>query len=135
MYALKTVSLAFLLLVANVQAGRITYTCYNKTGGIKKDGILEQKAGGTIPDDQVDVVVTGMHTWSGGKYTAAVNTKSNVLIVKCVNKAANKNLATAANNEQQQLVNSHITRAKRDAGIDHVDVNDEDDDEDVEYAF
>ncbi|EDN91332.1 predicted protein [Sclerotinia sclerotiorum 1980 UF-70] len=143
MYAFKTLSLAFLLLVANVQAGKITYTCYNKTGGIKKDGLLEQKAGGTIPDDQVQVVEDGMKTWSHGKYTASVNKRTKILVVKCVEKVENKDLATAANNEQQQLVNSHIKKTKRDDGddldvnVDDLEVDDleDDDEDDVEYVF
>ncbi|CAD6440098.1 600589c3-efeb-4adc-b441-469ef6938a01 [Sclerotinia trifoliorum] len=131
MYAFKTLSLAFLLLVANVQAGKITYTCYNKTGGIKKDGLLEQKAGGTIPDDQVQVVEDGMKEWSNGKYAASVNKRTKILIVKCVEKVENKNLATAAINEQEQLVNKHIKKTKRDDGD---DLEDEDED-DIRYLF
>ncbi|KAJ8068721.1 hypothetical protein OCU04_002420 [Sclerotinia nivalis] len=141
MYAFKTLSLAFLLLVANVQAGKITYTCYNESGGVKKDGLLEQKAGGTIPDDQVQVVEDGMKKWSDGKYTASVNKRTKILVVKCVDKVANKVLATAANNEQQQLVNSHIKKTKRDDGddldvnVDDLDVDDLEDEDENEYVF
>lgn len=113
MYAFKTLSFAFLLLAANVQAGRITYTCYNKTGGVKKDGLLEQKAGGNIPDDQEKVIVEGMHSWSDGKYTASINKRTKIVVVKCVEKAANKDAATKGINEQEQLVNSHIKKTKR----------------------
>ncbi|RAL67413.1 hypothetical protein DID88_008168 [Monilinia fructigena] len=135
---------------SNVQAGRITYTCYNKTGGVKKDGLLEQKAGGNIPDDQEKVIVEGMHSWSNGKYTASVNKLTKIVVVKCHEKAATKDAATKAINEQEQLVNSHIKKTKRDndddsVGDDNVDDNVYDDinddidsasDDDVpEYAF
>ncbi|QSZ35509.1 hypothetical protein DSL72_008379 [Monilinia vaccinii-corymbosi] len=89
MHAFKTSSFTFLLLAANVQAGRITYTCYNKPGGLKKEGVLEQKGGGSIPDDQEKFI-------------------SNV------EKVANKKVTTMANNEQIKLVNSHIKKTKRD---------------------
>lgn len=113
MYAFKTISFAFLLLVANVQAGRISYTCYNKSGGVEKKGALEQKAGGSIPDDQEKVVVNGMHQWSNGKYTASISRVTKIVVVKCVDKVANKDFAAKANNEQEQLVNSHIKKTKR----------------------
>ncbi|KAI9647026.1 hypothetical protein NHQ30_005028 [Ciborinia camelliae] len=113
MYAFKNLSFAFLLLAASVQAGKITYTCKDNTGGVDKTGRIETKAGGRIPDDQDQVVVDGMSEWSDGQFTASIHERTKTVIVKCVEGRANKNLATTANNEQEQLVNSHITKSKR----------------------
>lgn len=113
MHAFKTLSLTFLLLVANVQAGRITYTCLDNTGGVNKKGKIETKNGGRVPDDQMQVIIDNIPTWSGGEYSTVENASSKILIVKCVNGVANRNLATTAINEQQQLVNKNIKKTKR----------------------
>ncbi|KAB8300408.1 hypothetical protein EYC80_000586 [Monilinia laxa] len=101
---------------------------FQDTGGVKKDGLLEQKAGGSIPDDQEKVIVEGMHSWSSGKYTASVNRLTKIVVVKCHEKVATKDAATKAINEQEQLVNSHIKKTKRDNDDDLVVDDDVDDD-------
>merc|ERR1712113_36012 len=69
---LLTVGIAFF--IAGVLADKkLTYSCYNKTGGVKKDGHNETKAGGTISDDLADKILDKMEDWSDDKYEAKQN--------------------------------------------------------------
>ncbi|KAH8694214.1 hypothetical protein BGW36DRAFT_430233 [Talaromyces proteolyticus] len=108
MYNLKFLTVAVFLLVSQVFAGRVTYTAYDKTGGISKKGKWEQKAGGSIPDDKDDDLIQNIGVWSSHQYTAARNARSGVIIVKAVQEGKNKNEATTLNNRGQQIVNEHI---------------------------
>lgn len=108
MYNLKLITFAALLLACQVFAARITYSAYNKSGGINKTGNWENKAGGRIPDDKDEELLNDIGDWSDGKFTASQNARTGVIIVKAVEAAEDKTGATNLNNEAQQLVIQHI---------------------------
>lgn len=108
MYNLKLITLAGLLLASQAIASRISYTAYNKSGGVNKSGNWETKAGGRIPDERDEEVTTDIGEWSNGRFSAAQNTRTGIIIVKALVDADDKTGATNLNNEAQQLVLQHV---------------------------
>lgn len=110
MFNSKFVLFALLLLAVDVFAIRINYVSkYKGTGMDGKPAVLrETKNGGTIADAKGDEVVKDMPEWSHHKYTASKSGKAVSLItVTSSTEYENKNGAVDANNDMQQIVNSH----------------------------
>ena len=107
MFNLKLVSLAVLLLAADVFATKITYSCRNGAVEKGKPGARETKGGGTVSDEFGTEIIENMGEWSGHRFKAVKNTKSGVIIVTSTDGAESKTEATTKNNEGEQIVNSH----------------------------
>ncbi|ODM21480.1 hypothetical protein SI65_02324 [Aspergillus cristatus] len=104
----KALLLATLLLATQAIASRISYSTGYTTGGVNGHGGNEQKAGGTIPDNQDDLVLHNMGNWSHNRFQAHRNARSHVIIVSSVHRVKTKGEAASANNAAQQLVNQHV---------------------------
>lgn len=105
---MKLITLAGLLLAGQVIASRITYTAWNKSGGVNKSGNWESKLGGRIPDEKDEEVISDIGAWSNGRFSASQNIRTGIIIVEALVKANDKTGATNLNIEAQQLVQQHI---------------------------
>ncbi|KAK2595206.1 hypothetical protein QQS21_007059 [Conoideocrella luteorostrata] len=105
---MKFLPVAVLFFALEVCASKISYSTGYKKGGIKNQGGIENKAGGTIPDNKDDDVLKKMGEWSSNEFKAKRNERSKVIIVSRVEKVENKGDAADANNKAQQIVNKHV---------------------------
>jgi hypothetical protein len=106
---MNLLSPALLLIATGVLADKkITYSCYNKHGGVDKNGNNESKAGGSISDVLADNILEHVRAWSEHKYEAKQNRHCKDLItVVCTEKAESKDEALEAIAEQQEVVQKH----------------------------
>ena len=106
---MKLLSLSLLLFAASALADKkLTYSCYNKHGGVDKKGNNESKAGGSISDALGDNILEHIKTWSHHKYEAKQNRRNKDLItIVCKDKADSKDQALEAIAEQQKIVAEH----------------------------
>ena len=119
MYNLKLITLAALLFVSQVLAGRIMYTTKVMNGGVDKKGTFERKAGLTILDEKDEEVTTLIGEWSKGEFKAHKNKTTNIIVVEPVVAASSKSEAVALNNKAQSIVMKNIAAAvKEDSAAD-----------------
>jgi hypothetical protein len=105
---MKLLSLSLLFAASVLADKKITYSCYNKHGGVNKTGNNESKAGGSISDDLAEKLLEHMPAWSEHKYEAKQNRHNKTLVtVVCKEKAENKDKALEAIAEQQKIVGEH----------------------------
>lgn len=105
---MKFLPVAILLLATEALSSKISYSTGYKKGGINGKGGIENKAGGTIPDDKDNDVLEHMKKWSDDKFQAKRNDRTKIIIVSRIDKVDTKGEADDANNAAQQIVNKHI---------------------------
>ncbi|KAB8078492.1 hypothetical protein BDV29DRAFT_152610 [Aspergillus leporis] len=110
MHNLKLIALAAFLLVNEAFAARIAYWAWDKTGGLKKEGKWEQKNGGEIAEDKEKLLLDNIGTWSNHRFTANKNSRSNIIVVKAVDKTQDKSGATRLIQEAESIVRQHIPK-------------------------
>ncbi|CZT21318.1 uncharacterized protein RCC_07182 [Ramularia collo-cygni] len=108
---MKFLSVGLLFFVAGALASDylLTYSCYNKTGGINKNGNNESKLAGKVSEDFADKIEDKMEDWSDGKYEAKKKSIGrNTITIVCKNGGVDtKQQALDAVSDQQRIVNSH----------------------------
>lgn len=102
MLNLKIFMLALLLLATDALAARINYSA-KYTDGAK---ISRTFKNAEVADDKEQLILDGMASWSGNRYTA---TKSRLNIIQVVNAqpAASKGKASEQVQDMQSIVHQH----------------------------
>lgn len=86
---------------------KLTYSCYNKNGGVDGKGNNEAKAAGKVDDDLADKIEDKMGEWSEDKYQGKKNTIRHTITVVCKEKVDSKPAALNAIEEQMRIVKEH----------------------------
>ena len=103
----KFLFLTFLVLAANTLAARLTYVCRFEGGKVSD----ASKKHAEIDDSKAESIISGMSSWSGGKYKVSKHARTGIIIIAANTRAASQGAATDVVQNMQSLV-AQNARAK-----------------------